>query len=104
MPVKIECFICDKELNKIGSILFSPPFDHEQVEGVCDTYHICPVCFGDIMYVFKGWGLIEKQSKLNLIKKKFIGKYDNGMESKYTLPVGIYFDWVKENTDKNEKI
>ena len=53
--LNIKCYLCKKELNEPGGLLFSPPekFEYEKEEpfwaGMVNKYHICPGCFLDIM-------------------------------------------------------
>jgi len=42
--LKVYCYICDKELNEPGAILFSPPRQDQ-----CLKYHICESCFKGVL-------------------------------------------------------
>jgi hypothetical protein len=44
MALIVHCVICEKELDKPGAILLSPPDCDDQ----CTKYHICKECFDNL--------------------------------------------------------
>jgi hypothetical protein len=44
-----KCDKCNKELDSYGALMFSPPFDHEQENGIVNKYHICHTCWVEIL-------------------------------------------------------
>ena len=47
--IKVDCFICDRELDRAGAILLSPPDKSDRVI----KRHICDVCYALIMKVLR---------------------------------------------------
>lgn len=53
--IKFNCYVCKKELNEPGALLFSPPeiidpeADEIQYDEKVEKYHICVGCYWDIM-------------------------------------------------------
>ncbi len=44
--LKFECDSCEKELEEPGALLFAPP---ETDTDLCVKYHICKLCFYDMV-------------------------------------------------------
>ena len=44
--IKVSCFRCHQELDKLGGLLFSPPLGFNQVK----KFHVCIHCYDDIVY------------------------------------------------------
>ena len=49
MAIKPHCYFCKKELTQFGAILLGPP----RRGGVVDKFHLCRVCFGNIVLLRK---------------------------------------------------
>ena len=47
--LNFKCYLCKRELNEPGALLFSPPEKFEYHAGMVNKYHICADCFLDIM-------------------------------------------------------
>ena len=68
MSIKVKCSFCNKELNKPGALLFSPPATYDlfsgltrNIEMVCEKFHICQKCFEKIMEIKQRTKLDTKQ-------------------------------------------
>ena len=48
MAIIIRC-VCGQELNELGGLLFSPPYDFTEVD-VCVKYHLCEKCYNDVLF------------------------------------------------------
>jgi len=59
--IKIKCDMCNKELDKQGGLLWSPP-----VGGKCDKYHLCIDCYC-IVVTFICWFKVGDKRARNLI-------------------------------------
>ena len=46
--IQVHCFRCDKELQDLGGLLFSPPLGLDQVKKL----HVCIDCYDAIVYDF----------------------------------------------------
>lgn len=47
MSIRVVCDICDKELNELGALLFSPPNQEVHCEQVRKS-HICKPCYQNL--------------------------------------------------------
>ena len=46
--IKVFCEKCDKELNELGALLFSPPIKHNDYIYV-SKLHLCQTCFAKVI-------------------------------------------------------
>ena len=55
MALKINCYLCDAELEEPGALILSPPYNEDETTmyvGKIDKYHLCKRCWHKIYHHF----------------------------------------------------
>ncbi len=67
--MKINCYVCNKQLDEPGAILISPPFKMNNDNSICSVhkYHICTKCFKPLMDAIEE---LEKKDSKHELKKR----------------------------------